>query len=104
MNRYNGYYPGNMQQSGRQQNMSAQRNNMGMMNNSPPVQRPAQMQQPMTVCPANTPCSFEGMPLAMAYVNWQNWNRVYDIETGFCNGTIFPCLDLPFLAYKGARL
>ena len=39
----------------------------------------------------------------MAYVSWQNWQNTYDPETALRKGTVFPCLDLPFLAYKGAR-
>lgn len=37
------------------------------------------------------------MPLAMAYVPMQKWNSVYDIGEGFFAGTIFPCLNLPFM-------
>ena len=36
--------------------------------------------------------------LAMAFINVQHINSVYDAETGFVNGTIFPCLDKPFIA------
>ncbi len=35
--------------------------------------------------------------LAMAYVPFQQWNQVYTAEKGLCTGTIFPCLDLPFV-------
>lgn len=35
--------------------------------------------------------------LAMAFVNVQNINSVYDNETGFSNGTIYPCLNKPFM-------
>lgn len=35
--------------------------------------------------------------LAMAFVNVQNIRSVYDNETGFSNGTIYPCLDKPFM-------
>ena len=35
--------------------------------------------------------------LAMAFVNVQNINSVYDNETGFGAGTIYPCLDKPFM-------
>ena len=34
--------------------------------------------------------------LAMAFVNVQHINSVYDNETGFSNGTIYPCLNKPF--------
>lgn len=36
------------------------------------------------------------MPLAMAYVPWQEFNSVYDIDEALVRGTIFPELDLPF--------
>lgn len=39
-----------------------------------------------------------GMPLAMAYVPWQCWCGTYEPEEGWHRGTIFPELDLPFLA------
>lgn len=35
-------------------------------------------------------------PLAMAYVPMQQWGETYSIENGFCRGTVFPELDLPF--------
>ena len=35
-------------------------------------------------------------PLAMVYSPEQVWRSVYDLETGFCHGTIFRELDLPF--------
>lgn len=49
----------------------------------------------------------ESMPekqiLAMAFVNTQQLSSVYDTETGFCNGTIFPCLDKPLLVRRMSR-
>ncbi len=39
----------------------------------------------------------EDWPIAMAYVPWQMWDQVYDMEKGFSVGTIFPDLNLPFL-------
>ena len=41
------------------------------------------------------------MPLAMAYVPWQCWCETYDPALGHDRGTIFPELDLPFLAGGG---
>ena len=35
--------------------------------------------------------------VAMAYVPFQQWSEVYSAEKGFCAGTLFPCLDLPFM-------
>lgn len=43
------------------------------------------------------------MPLAMAYVPWQTWQNIYDAEKGFCRGTIFQELDLPFEGVGGCQ-
>lgn len=41
--------------------------------------------------------NFEDFPVAMAYVPWQKFERLYDdLEKGYCAGTIFPELDKPF--------
>ena len=40
----------------------------------------------------------DNMPLAMAYVPRQNWGTIYDETTALLRGTVFPALDLPFLA------
>ncbi len=45
--------------------------------------------------------NIEGMPLAMAYVPWQKWQNIYDAEKGFCSGTIFQDLNLPFYGIGG---
>lgn len=51
-----------------------------------------------------------GMPLAMGYVPWQQWNKIYDPCDGLTNGTIFPELNLQFYGCipqgcgKGGRL
>lgn len=37
-----------------------------------------------------------GKSLAMAYVPWQCWKDIYDIDKGFCIGTIFAELNKPF--------
>lgn len=44
----------------------------------------------------------EGFPPAMAYVPWQQWRDIYELCTGFRQGTIFRELDKPFLR-KGGR-
>ena len=36
--------------------------------------------------------------LAMAFVNSQKINSVYDVDTGFMCGTIYPCLNKPLSA------
>ena len=71
-----------------------------MNNSNKPVSAP---------CPSyaeTSPCcdrddALEGMPLAMAYVPWQNWRRIYDTEKAFCRGTIFEELDKPFRGMGG---
>lgn len=39
----------------------------------------------------------ENYALAMAYVPFQSFNETYDAEKAFCQGTLFPCLDKPFV-------
>lgn len=44
-------------------------------------------------------CPYQGvdrLPLAMAYVPWQQWQKLYDPAKGLKVGTIFAELDLPF--------
>ena len=36
--------------------------------------------------------------LAMAYVPWQKFERMYNEERAFKTGTAFPSLDFPFCA------
>lgn len=40
----------------------------------------------------------QNTPLAMAYVPYQEWGEVYDEDSAFSRGTLFPELDLPFEA------
>lgn len=42
-----------------------------------------------------------GMPLAMAYVPWQMWRKIYEAEKALCQGTIFEELDKPFRGTGG---
>lgn len=51
---------------------------------------------PILQMPHRNNSDFDNFPLAMAYVPWQCWNQVYDLEEGFQAGTIFPELNLPF--------
>lgn len=37
-----------------------------------------------------------GLPIAMAYVPWQEFKNLYPAEKGLCRGTIFEELDKPF--------
>ena len=52
----------------------------------------------VAACGKDTPV--EKMPIAMAYVPWQDWEELYEIEKAFECGTIFPCLDKPFVGGK----
>lgn len=40
------------------------------------------------------------LPLAMAYVPWQHWNEIYELDKGLSVGTIFPELNKPFLGSR----
>lgn len=40
----------------------------------------------------NQPISF-----GMAYVPYQSWDKTYAPDVAFSRGTIFPCLDKPFI-------
>lgn len=41
--------------------------------------------------------NFDKFPIAMAYIPWQKFDRMYDdLEKAFCDGTIFPELNKPF--------
>lgn len=42
-----------------------------------------------------------GMPLAMAYVPWQEWCSLYEADRAFRCGTIFEELDKPFRGIGG---
>ena len=41
--------------------------------------------------------------VAMAYVPYQNPKAVYTASFGLKNGTMFPCLNKPFLGKRGYR-
>ena len=45
-----------------------------------------------------------GMPLAMGYVPWQNYECTYEPAQALKAGTIFPELDKPFYGRRGVRL
>ncbi len=54
---------------------------------------------------SSTPSLFpENISLAMAYVPFQAWQNIYDVDDAFNAGTLFADLDKPFLGYgKGHR-
>ena len=67
-----------------------------------PPREPA-CQEPEIVC-CNDKGSYDelrGMPLAMAYVPWQEWCDIYEADKGFCHGTIFKELNKPFRGTGG---
>ncbi|MBE6021638.1 MAG: spore coat associated protein CotJA [Cellulosilyticum sp.] len=53
----------------------------------------------------NQPCDtdIENMPIAMAYVPWQQWRMIYEPKEALKRGTIFKELDLPFEAAKECK-
>ncbi|MCR1843396.1 spore coat protein CotJB [Murimonas intestini] len=44
----------------------------------------------------------ENKNLAIASVPIQQWERLYDENTALLNGTVFPCLNMPFYAAESA--
>lgn len=83
---------------GRQGNMRRQSVPAGYrQNTAAAVSRPA----PSCEIPAAAVDKLSGLPLAMAYVPWQEWEDVYEIGYGFQKGTIFQQLDKPFLGKGG---
>ena len=98
MNRYNRFYPGGMASGGRP--LPPRR---PVPCSDKPACPPAPTYQSLVCAPDSGCQSGESLPTAMAYVSWQNWEEPYAPDTALCRGTIFPSLDLPFMAYKGAR-
>lgn len=45
----------------------------------------------------------ENMPLAMAYIPWQCFSEVYDVDKALMYGTIFPELNKPFYGKGGCQ-
>lgn len=43
------------------------------------------------------------MPIAMAYVPWQEWRNICEAEKGFHSGTIFEELNKPFRGIGGCQ-
>jgi hypothetical protein len=46
----------------------------------------------------------DSLPVAMAYVPWQHFDKVYDPEQALQCGTIFPELNQPFMGKRGTCL
>lgn len=47
-------------------------------------------------CEDFSPPVLKGVPLAMVYSPYQEWENLYEPEVGLTRGTVFKCLDLPF--------
>ena len=63
-----------------------------------------QMQNVMSDRKMSDTASLSEKSLGMAYVPWQqDFGNVYDLDKAFCKGTIFPCLDKPFLGRSGCK-
>ncbi len=59
-----------------------------------PPMEPKMMPERMSPLPENP-------VVAMAYIPYQNMNKVYDDEQGLDTGTMFPELNKPFLGRGG---
>ena len=76
-----------------------------------PYQRPTPMPAPMEcvpmVCEEEKPAyscpldPLKALPIAMAYVPWQEFRNLYAAEKALCHGTIFEELDKPFSGKGG---
>ena len=53
-------------------------------------------------CENRKPC-LDAFPVGMAYVPWQVWQELYNLEEGFQAGTIFRELDYPWEVGRCAR-
>ena len=82
-----------------------------MRRNNCGCQQPVQNNQAAQTCRPvvkNTCCedrteydALSGLPIAMAYVPWQDWCAIYDVRKGFHCGTIFEELNKPFKGIGG---
>lgn len=62
---------------------------------------PSHMVLPATM-PTNTYMQdAKPLPIAMAYVPMQGWSQTYDPSVALQRGTVFPELDMPFMAIGG---
>lgn len=61
-----------------------------------PYRRPA-------AAPTTNNESLANLPLAMAYVPFQQWSKTFELEQGLSKGTIFPELYKPFLGEGGCQ-
>lgn len=66
----------------------------------------SEMNTPMAECVGSPrvmgEASLDTLPLAMSYTPMQKWENIYAPEVGLDRGTIFACLDLPFVGKEEA--
>lgn len=60
-------------------------------------------QRECTTYSQNSDYPLENMPLAMAYVPWQCFDHVYEVDKALNYGTIFPELNKPFFGKRGVK-
>lgn len=51
----------------------------------------------------NSRCERTGMPIAMAYVPWQEFRNLDNFKCGYIEGTIFKDLNKPFWGGKCSK-
>lgn len=54
-------------------------------------------------CPIAEGALPEMLSLAMAYVPFQQWETPYEEDVALSRGTVFPCLDKPFLGEEAVK-
>ena len=107
-----------LQRNGRLTNLSAY-NTVPRYNRSPLTRREvcgceAQPYHANKNCGCNTGCNecgytytsnahTNGLQLAISSIGVQKWCDLYELEQGFCAGTIFRQLDLPFCGMRGGH-
>ena len=77
-----------------------------MMNNRNCSRRPINSRDMRGMIPQMSNYSnldIENMPIAMAYVPFQQWQNIYEPRQAFQRGTIFKELDLPFTCAKECK-
>ncbi len=94
----------NVRYGQRMQNQNSQM----MQENHRPIPTPRMAMVDSTCQHVPTSCRIprdmlENMPLAMAYVPWQNWQDIYEVHKGIHRGTIFEELDKPFFGRGGCN-
>lgn len=73
----------------------------GCVSRSVPKAEPARERLDTSCGCISEPECKEHMPIAMAYVPWQEWRKRYEEEQGLQRGTIFEELDKPFRGTGG---